>query len=122
MPVTWSISHDDRIVLVAAEGDVAFENMDECLAAMAAAGAIPYRKLFDMTYLAPDALRFADFKALGRKVVALANEGTVGPIAIVVGSDLLHEMAELYGQAKVGRALAIFSDRQKAREWLDGLV
>lgn len=122
MPVTWSISHDDRIVLVTAEGAVAFENIDDYLVAMAAAGAMPYRKLFDITYLAPDALRFADLKAIGKKVIAFATESAVGPIAIVVGSELLHEMAALFGEADVARPLAIFSERLKAREWLDGLA
>jgi hypothetical protein len=120
MPVKWSISHDDRIVLAAAEGDASLEDLEQYISAVAAAGGLPYRKLFDATYVTPGALRLAELRAFSRKVLDLAKAGPIGPIAIVVGSELEQEMAELFGKTDAGRPLAIFSDVSKAREWLDG--
>jgi hypothetical protein len=119
MPVKWSISHEDRIVLASAEGEASIEDLEQYLTAMAAAGGLPYRKLFDTTYIAPGTLRLAELRAFSRKVLALAKDGPIGPIAIVVGSELEQELAELFGRADAGRPLAIFSNVATAREWLD---
>ena len=122
MPVTWSISHDDRLVLATANGDCSLEDLQRYMSALAAAGAMPYRKLFDATYVTPGTLRLAEIKAFAGMVVAFAKGGPIGPGAIVVGSELEQEMAEVFSQANAGRAMAIFRDRSKAREWLDGLA
>lgn len=121
MPVTWSICHEDRIVLADAQGDVTVEEVHQYLSAVAAAGGMPYRKVFNTTYALPGALRFAELRALSKGVVDIAKGGPIGPIAIVVGSELEHELAEMYGETRAGRALAIFSDVAKARQWLDQL-
>ena len=39
-----------------------------------------------------------------------------------LSSDLERELAELFGQADAGRALGIFSDVLKARQWLDQMA
>ena len=119
MPVKWSINHEDRIVLANAEGEASIEDLEQYLSAMAAAGGMPYRKLFDTTYLAPGALRLAELRAFSAKVLAHAKQGPIGPIAIVVGTELEQEMAEMFGRTDAGRPLAIFSDVAAAREWLD---
>jgi hypothetical protein len=122
VPVTWSISHDDRLVLAAADGDCSFEDLERYISAVAAAGAMPYRKLFDATYVTPGTLRLAELKAFAGMMVAFAKGGPIGPGAIVVGSELEQEMAEAFARAGASRALAIFKDRSKARVWLDGLA
>jgi hypothetical protein len=122
VPVTWSICHDDRLVLAAADGDCSLQDFEQYISAVTTAGGMPYRKLFDVTYVTPGSIRIAELKSFARTIVAYAQKGAVGPIAVVVGSELEHEMAEVFGQADAGRALAIFKDRAKAREWLDGLV
>jgi hypothetical protein len=119
MPVNWSISHKDQIVLAAAEGEVSVEDLERYVSEMADAGGLPYRKLFDLTYVASGGLRLAELRAFSRKVVALAKDGPIGPIAIVVGSELEQELAEMFGKVDAGRPLAIFSDVSKARAWLD---
>jgi hypothetical protein len=43
----------------------------------------------------------------------------MGAVAFVVASGVEREMAEVYGRADAGRALAIFSDLAAARQWLD---
>jgi len=122
VPLTWSISHDDRLVMAAVSGEASGQDLEEYMSAVTAAGAMPYRKLFDATYAAPGSLRLSELRAFSRKIVAYAKEGRVGPLAIVVGSDLEREMAELFGQADAGRALGIFSDVLEARQWLDKLA
>jgi hypothetical protein len=120
MPVKWTISHEDRIVLAAAEGETSVQDLEQYVTAMAAAGGLPYRKLFDMTYVASGGLRVAELRAFSRKVLELGKEGPMGPIAIVVGSELEKEMAEMFGQTDANRPLAIFHDVSEARQWLDG--
>lgn len=119
MPVKWSICHKDKIVLASAEGETSLEDLEQYILAVAAAGSLPYRKLFDTTYVASGSLRLAELRALSRKVVDLAQGTPNGPIAIVVGSEFEREAAELFGQTDAGRPLAIFSDVATAREWLD---
>src|SRR5215208_5129605 len=119
VPVKWSINHEDRLVLASAEGEASIVDLEEYIAGVIAAGGMPYRKLFDTTYVAPGALRLAELRVFSNQVLTLAREGPIGPIAIVVGSELEQEMAELFGQVDAGRPLAIFSDAAKAREWLD---
>lgn len=119
MPVNWSICHKDRIVQAAAEGEASVEDLEQYLSEITAAGAMPYRKLFDLTYVASGGLRLAELRAFSRRVLALAKEGPIGPIAIVVGSELEQELAEVFGKVDAGRPLAIFSDVSAAREWLD---
>jgi hypothetical protein len=38
MPVKWSTSHEDRIVVAAAEGDASLEDLERYISAVAAAG------------------------------------------------------------------------------------
>jgi hypothetical protein len=122
VPVTWSISHDDRLVLAAADGDVSLKDLEQYMSAVADAGAMPYRKLFDATYVTPGTIRLAELKAFAGMMVTFAKGGPIGPGAIVVGSELEQEMAEVFAQTGAGRALAIFKDRSTARKWLDGLA
>jgi len=119
VPVKWSISHEDRLVLASAEGEATLADLEQYMSAVEAAGGMPYRKLFDVTYVAPGALRLSELRAFAGKVIALAKAGPLGPIAIVVGSELEQEMAEAFGKVDAGRPLAIFSDTAKARQWLD---
>jgi hypothetical protein len=120
MPVNWSINHEERLVLASAEGDASMAELEQYMAGMIAAGGLPYRKLFDTTYIAPGAFRLAELRAFSRQVLELAKGRPIGPIAIVVGSELEQEMAEAFGKVDAGRPLAIFCDTAKARHWLDG--
>lgn len=119
MPVTWSISREDRLVLVALDGEVQANDIQEFMSAMVTEGALSYRKLFDARYVVPGGLRLSDFKAFAGTVVAMAKDAPVGPLAIVIGSDMDRELAAAYGKADAGRALAIFSDLAEAQQWLD---
>ena len=119
MPVTWSISHEEQLVVAIAEGEVVRGDIDGYLSAMIAEGAMPYRKLFDLTF-APMALAAAALRALGKRVTDYAKGGPVGPVAIVVGSELALDMARIFeAQAQANRDLRIFRDLAQARAWLD---
>jgi hypothetical protein len=118
MPVKWSINHEERLVLASAEGEASLADLQEYTSGMIASGGLPYRKLFDATYVAPGTLRLAELRAFSKGVLELAKAGAIGPIAIVVGSELEREMAETFGKVDAGRPFAIFSDAAKARQWL----
>ena len=120
MPVKWWINHEERLVQASVEGEASLPDLEEYMSGVAAAGGMPYRKLFDATYVAPGALRLAELRAFSKKVLELAKGGPLGPIAIVVGSELEQDMAEAFGRVDAGRPLAIFSSAAKARQWLDG--
>jgi hypothetical protein len=122
MPVTWSTSREDRFVLVTLDGEVQAKDIQQYMSAMVAEGVLSYRKLFDARYVVPGGLRLSDFKAFAGTIVAMEKDAPVGPLAIVIGSDMDRELADVYGRADAGRALAVFSDMAEARQWLDGLA
>jgi hypothetical protein len=119
VPVTWSISHEERLVLLTLEGEVQAKDIQQFISTMVAEGLEAYRKLFDARYMTPGGLRLSDLKAFSTMIVARAKEKPMGPVAFVVGSDLEREMAEVYGKADTRRPLAIFSDLAEAQRWLD---
>ena len=67
MPIALSISHEEKLVVGIAEGEIDREDIDSYLDAVIAANAMPYRKLFDLTF-APLSLTVGDLKALGKRV------------------------------------------------------
>ena len=50
MPIALSISHEEKLVVGIAEGEIGREDFDSYLGALIAANAMPYRKLFDLTF------------------------------------------------------------------------
>jgi hypothetical protein len=96
------------------------KDIQKFISVMVTDGLEAYRKLFDARYVAPGGLGLRDLKAFSTTVVARAKDAPMGPVAFVVGSDAEREMAEVYGKADAGRALAIFGDLAEARQWLDG--
>jgi hypothetical protein len=120
--VTWTISHSEKLVIAVAEGELQHADVDKYLLALIAEGAMPYRKLFDLTF-APLSMGAAELRALGTRVAEHARAGgAIGPLAIVVGSDLALDMARIFEtQARADRPLRIFGDVVRARAWLDSL-
>lgn len=122
MPINWTISHADKLVVAVADGETERSDIDKYLSALVSEGAMPYRKLFDLSF-APLSIGVAELRALGQRVAEVAKDGPVGPVAIVVGSELAQEMAEIFGsRALADRPLRIFDDVPKAREWLDSFT
>jgi hypothetical protein len=123
VPVNWTISRPGKLVVAVADGEVEHADVDKYLLALIAEGAMPYRKLFDLTF-APLSMGLAQLRALGTRVAEHAKGGgAVGPLSVVVGSELALEMAKIFeAQGRADRPLRIFDDVVKARAWLDSLA
>ncbi len=84
MPLTWTISHFDKMIEARAAGIVRFPDVIAFLDAVRAEGALAYRKLFD----ARQANSEFDERDLATYAGAANGYGSVeplGPIALVVG-------------------------------------
>ena len=119
MPVTWSISHAERLVVAVAGEETTRQDVERYWAEIAAAGGMPYAKLFDAKH-AIGSFDMADLRSLGKTMTDYARQGPVGPIAIVVGGEAELEMAKVFGEAagNIDRAFRIFGEVPEARQWL----
>ena len=119
MPVQWTISHPDRLVVAVAREQVTVSDIERYFAGVTADGAMGYRKIFEITHT-PAALSDENLRALGARVVLYAQHGQVGPLAIVAASDSSFERAKIFAAAATARRpLAIFRELHLARQWLD---
>jgi hypothetical protein len=119
MPITWTVSHPARLVVAIAKGDISAADVLAYLDEIDQAGAMPYRKVFDLTGVVAT-MPTEDIRLVGMRVVALSGDKPTGPLAIVVASDAIAELAEVFeATAATKRPLQIFRDLHKARTWLD---
>ena len=120
MSVTWTISHPSRLVLAVARDSVSLEEMQEYLDAVVVEGALPYRKIFDVTHGGFE-LSDKDMMMLGARIRAYGTTSKMGPLAIVAGTPASYERARLYMTlASADRPMQLFSELHLARKWLDG--
>jgi len=90
------------------------------LSGIDAAKASSYRKIIDLTGLTA---RFAGsvIRNFAMTVRQRESQRTVGPIAIVAPSTLVHGQATLFAkEATVERLIRVFHEQDDARRWLDG--
>src|SRR5260370_30479769 len=119
MPITWTVSHPSRLVVAVAEGDISAADVLAYVDEIDQAGAMPYRKLFDLSGVFA-ILPTEDVRLVGMRVVALSGDKPTGPLAIVVASDAVEELAKVFeATATTKRPLQIFRDFHAARPWLD---
>src|SRR5262249_47534367 len=119
MPVHWTISHPQRLVVAVAKGHVTVADHEQYFAGVTADGGMSYRKIFDTPHT-PHALTAENVRALGQRVVFYAQHGQIGPVAIVAASDESYEQAQIFADAaQVRRPLKIFRELHDARQWLD---
>ena len=119
MPVQWTISHTDRLVVAVARDKVTVSDIERYFAGVTDEGAMGYRKIFEITHT-PGALSDENLRTLGARVVLYAQHGQVGPLAIVAASDRSFEQAKTFAAAATARRpLAIFRELHLARQWLD---
>jgi len=119
MPVHWTVSHPNRLVVAIAKDEVTPADIERYFAGITADGAMAYRKIFEITHT-PTALSEDNLKALGERVIYYAKHGQIGPVAIVAASDESFKQAKVFAAAaQVKRPLAIFRELHAAREWLD---
>ncbi|MDP1964236.1 MAG: hypothetical protein Q8K93_18790 [Reyranella sp.] len=119
MPVHWTVSHPNRLVVAVAKDDVTPADIERYFAGITADGAMSYAKIFEITHT-PTALNDENLKALGERVIYYAKHGQIGPVAIVAASDESYAQAKIFAAAaQVRRPLAIFRELHAARQWLD---
>ena len=119
MPVHWTISHANRLVVAVAKDEVTVADIEKYFAGVTADGAMSYRKTFEITHT-PSVLTEANIRALGERVVLYAQHGQIGPVAIVAASDESFAQAQIFAAAAAARRpLAIFRELHAARHWLD---
>jgi hypothetical protein len=119
MPVHWTVSHPQRLVVAVAKDEVTVADIEQYFAGVTAEGGMSYRKIFEITHT-PLALSEENLKALGQRVMFYAQHGQIGPLAIVAASDESYAQARIFAEAaKVSRPLQIFRELHAARQWLD---
>lgn len=107
MPLHWTFSHPQRLVIALARGSVGADEIDSYTAALTREDALGYRKIFDITH-APQSL------------TAHAIAG-LGPLAIVAASDESYREARRLAAGAVAlQPITLFREMHAARRWLDG--
>jgi hypothetical protein len=120
MAIDVSVSHEDRLVIATVGSGTRRGDYLKMLQEIAEAKAVSYRKIVDIRFVPPE-YRVADFRAFGQRVMEWGQAGEKpGPTALIVGSEIATEFAELFREhARADRPLQIFTDPAPARAWLD---
>jgi hypothetical protein len=121
MPMRWTISHDERLVMVIADGPVTLLEVEGYFDAVVVAGAQPYAKLLDASGMDAQ-LSDADVMAIGARMSAYVNDQKwpAGPAAFVVTSRTNREFVKRFiNLAAAPRQAKIFQTVDEARRWLD---
>ena len=119
MPVQWTISHPQRLVVAVAKEPVTVADIEQYFAGVTADGGMAYAKIFEITQT-PMALSEENLQTLGQRVMFYAEHGQIGPLAIVAASDESYAQAQIFAKAAVARRpLQIFRELHTARRWLD---
>ena len=119
MPIRWTISHEERLVVATTEGVVTLKDIEAYLDALVVAEAMPYAKLFDATDVDPQATDH-DVMMLGARMRAYVATWPGGPIAFVVTTRLAREFVDRFlNLAAASRPANIFQTADEARRWLD---
>jgi hypothetical protein len=119
MPLHWTVSHPQRLVIAIAKGDVQAEEVERYLVDIFAQGGGPYRKMFDVsqTETAFDESALKGFAETVRRRAAIEP---IGPVAIVAASDESFRQAGVFAEAAtVDRPIKIFREQHEARRWLN---
>jgi len=122
MPLHWTVSHPQRLVVAIAKGDLRAREVENYLADVFAQGGSPYRKIFDVsqTEIAFDDSMLKGFAGTVRRH---ATAGPIGPIAIVASSDDAFRQARVFAEAAtVERPIKIFREQHEARRWLNAFA
>ena len=122
MPMHWTISHDERLVVVTADGPVTLLEIEAYFDALVLADAQPYAKLLDASTMEAR-LSDADMMAIGARMSAYVNaqKCSAGPAPFVVPNRITREFVKRFiNLAAVPREAKIFDPVGEARRWLDG--
>ena len=119
MPIHWTISKPNKLVVAVCKDAVTRGDIEDYLDAVVVADVLGYRKIFDLTQATVD-LPDDDMMALGARIRVYATTGAMGPLAIVASTPESHERAHLFAAlADAERPIRIFMQLHEARQWLD---
>jgi hypothetical protein len=122
MPLHWTVSHPQRLVIAVAKGEVQAQEVETYLEDIFAKGGGPYRKLFDVSQ-AEGGFDDSVLKGFAEWVRRHASGGPIGPIAIVALSDESFRQAGVFAAAAtVDRPIKIFRQQHEARRWLNAFA
>jgi hypothetical protein len=120
VPLHWTIDSREQLVTITGEGEVTRADMDEYLDAVAGAGALAYRKLFDVSAV-PGTMPVDDMLAVGARVRTF-HSGPVGPLALVLSPEKAQAIGRILGiLAAADRPMRIFTHLAPARRWIASL-
>jgi hypothetical protein len=118
MPIKWTISHPDRMVMMQADGEITLPEAEEYLDALVVADAMAYAKLVDCTTMVTH-VSDDEMMQLGARMRAYASVMKGGPLAFVVTSPELHDYVRRYiNLAAAERPVKIVKTVDQARDWL----
>jgi len=123
MPLTWTIEHERQMVVATGEGAITGSDVIAYLEDLAAKGAMPYAKIFDLS-ASRSFMDADDLEQLGAWLRTYMQQPSrvVGPLAIVVSSPEQSVQAQFFrGSASGKRPVEIFRDRASAEVWLQQL-
>lgn len=121
MPITWTISHPAKLVVAIVDGTVTPEDFQQAVMEVVKQNAVPYAKLLDITF-APLTQGAKGIRAVAERLNVFNRGREVGPLAIVLTSDLAREMIEIFDEViESDRPMQVFADRDSARAWLASL-
>jgi hypothetical protein len=119
MPITWTISDTDRLVIARARGDVTLQDIEALLDDVVVKDALAYRKLFDGRE-AVGKYDDRDVLLLGARISAYASLNLTGAAAIVVSTQTQYDAAMRFANVgKARRPVRVFYSPEEARAWLD---
>jgi len=122
MPLHWTLSHPQRLVIAIAKGEVQPQEVEKYLTDMFAQGGAPYRKMFDVSQT-QSAFDDSVLKGFAETVRRHAAAGPIGPIAIVAANDKSFRQAAVFAEAAtVDRPIKIFREQHEARRWLNAFA
>lgn len=123
MPLTWTISHADRLVTMKAEEPVTLKEAEEYLDDIVVNDAMPYRKLVDCTTMHTD-ISDDEMMQLGARMRAYVATQQGGPLAFVVTKANVLDYVRRYINLVMGatRPVKIFPTTDEARRWLDATM
>ena len=98
MPLHWTVSHPQRLVIAIAKCEVKAEEVDRYLTDIFAQGGGPYRKMFDVSQT-DTAFDESVLKGFAETVRRQASLGPIGPLAIVASSDESFRQAGVFAAA-----------------------
>jgi hypothetical protein len=118
MPLYWTIDSKERLFTGGGEGEVTLADAMSLLEALAGAGALSYRKLFDGRGV-QSTMTSEELLAVCAKIRSHHDHARVGALAMVMTPEQTETFGRLLGVlASADRPMRVFAGLGEARDWL----